>query len=126
MGHPKNDYHFVVVFAFDSASGTVTMLREFAQAALPHTEMVWGLPCGGFDPRRHESKRHAAQCELSEEGSKEPNRCVAMSKALEAFRLSLGDVADEDLAPIGRVVPTNQISDLEYRKMMSGDRSAKR
>jgi len=66
------------------------------------------------------------ECELSEEGSKEPNRCVAMSKALEAFRLSLGDVADEDLAPIGRVVPTNQISDLEYRKMMSGDRSAKR
>ena len=43
------------------------MLREFAQAALPHSAMVCGLPCGGYDPRKHESTQHAAQCELSEE-----------------------------------------------------------
>jgi len=64
------------------------------------------------------------ECALSEEGSKEPNKCIAISKALEAFRLSLGDVADEDLMA-GKVVPT-QMTDLQYRKKMSGDRTAKR
>mmetsp|Transcript_16351 Transcript_16351/g.27233 ORF Transcript_16351/g.27233 Transcript_16351/m.27233 type:complete len:202 (+) Transcript_16351:98-703(+) len=67
VGHPKNDYHFVVIFAYHSTSRTVTMLREFAQAALPHRAIVLGLPCGGYDRHKHDSARHAAQCELSEE-----------------------------------------------------------
>ena len=67
VGHPRNQYHFVVVFTFATSSQTVTMLEEFAQAALPHRSTVWGLPCGGYDPRKHSSALHAAQCELSEE-----------------------------------------------------------
>ncbi|KAL1520653.1 hypothetical protein AB1Y20_022225 [Prymnesium parvum] len=67
VGHPKNSFHFVVVFAFDSASRTITVIREFAQAALPHSAVVLGLPCGGFDGGKHTSRLHAAQCELSEE-----------------------------------------------------------
>lgn len=67
VGHPKNNFHFVVTFAFNTRRREVTVLREFAQAAPPHTSMVWGLPCGGYDPKKHGSTLHAAKSELSEE-----------------------------------------------------------
>ncbi len=67
VGHPSNGHCFVTVFAYCTASATVTMLREFAQAAPPHGTTVLGLPCGGYDPGRHSSMLHAAQLELSEE-----------------------------------------------------------
>lgn len=66
VGHPKCDYQFAVVFPFH-ADGTVTLLREFAQAALPGPPTVYSLPCGGYDPRRHRDVAHAAASELSEE-----------------------------------------------------------
>ena len=58
---------FVVVFAYDSASATATLIREFAQAAPPHAATVLGLPCGGYDPKKHGSMEEAARRELSEE-----------------------------------------------------------
>lgn len=57
------------------------------------------------------------ECELSEEGSKAPNKCLQLSNALEALRMALGDVDDVR----GVVVPVSQMSDLEYRKYMAGE-----
>lgn len=67
VGHPKNEYVFAVIFAYHTAARAVTVLREFAQAAPPHGATVLGLPCGGYDPRKHRSLLEAAQHELSEE-----------------------------------------------------------
>ena len=39
------------------------------------------------------------ECELSPEGASSPNKCVALSKALDAFRLALGDVEDQARPP---------------------------
>lgn len=58
------------------------------------------------------------ECELSEEGSKAPNKCAALSKALEDLRAALGDVDDLQ----GVVVPVNQMTDMEYRKFKAGER----
>lgn len=62
------------------------------------------------------------ECELSPEGSSSPNKCVAMSKALDAFRVSLGDVEDQMLPEeiVGKIVPT-QMSELQYRKWKAGE-----
>ena len=67
VGHQRTNFHFVTIFAFDTRQQTVTVLSEFAQAALPHSTMVWSLPCGGYEPRKHTSAMHAAERELSEE-----------------------------------------------------------
>ena len=73
VGHPKNRYQFVVVFAYHTEGGggggapRVTMLREFAQAAPPHAAMMWNLPTGGYDPPKHCTLLAAAKAELSEE-----------------------------------------------------------
>ena len=67
VGHPKNRYVFVVVFVFHTASQSVTLLREFAQAAPPHSTHVLSLPCGGYEPSKHASMEAAARAELSEE-----------------------------------------------------------
>ena len=52
VGHPRNAYCFVVVFAFDSAHQTVTVLREFAQA---HHRRPQRPSCyrPAFDPTRY-------------------------------------------------------------------------
>ena len=67
VGHPKNNYAFVVVFAYHCATRSVTLLREFVQAAPPDGATALMLPTGGFDPRRHGSLLGAAKAELSEE-----------------------------------------------------------
>merc|ERR1711908_55971 len=67
VGHKDYDLCFVCVFVWHSADATVTVLREFAQAALPHASTMLGLPCGGYEPGKHSSLQHAAECELSEE-----------------------------------------------------------
>ena len=66
VGHPRS-FHFVAVFVFHSADCSITLLREFAQAALPEAALIFGLVCGGYDPRKHRDVRHAAEAELSEE-----------------------------------------------------------
>ena len=67
VGHPKNNYVFTVIFVFHTQSQSVTLLREFAQAAPPAASYVLGLPCGGYDPKKHKDMLEAAQSELSEE-----------------------------------------------------------
>lgn len=42
----------------------VTLLREFSQGI---NDMLWVLPTGGFDPKKHASLKACAQAELSEE-----------------------------------------------------------
>jgi len=78
VGHPRGEYKFTVVFVFHSSDRTVTLLREFAQAALPHAALVYGLVCGGYDPRKHISLKHAAECELSEEARLEGGKWTAL------------------------------------------------
>ena len=73
VGHPRS-YHFVCVFVFHTADRSVTLLREFAQAGLPEAALVFGLACGGYDPRKHRSAQHAAESELSEEARLEGGR----------------------------------------------------
>ena len=67
VGHPKNAYRFVVAFAFHTTTRSVTVLREFAQAAPPHCATTLVLPTGGYDPKKHPSLLGAAQAELAEE-----------------------------------------------------------
>ena len=67
LGSPKIDYKFVCTFVYFSSRNSCILLREFAQAALPQTELVYNLPGGGFLPKKHKSVQHAAQDELSEE-----------------------------------------------------------
>ena len=42
----------------------VTLLREYSQGV---GEMMWVLPTGAYDPRRHSTPLAAGQAELSEE-----------------------------------------------------------
>ena len=42
----------------------MTILREHCQGL---NEMMWVLPTGGVDPRKHATRLEAAQAELSEE-----------------------------------------------------------
>jgi len=58
------------------------------------------------------------ECELSEEGSKAPNKCAELSKAIEALRVAMGDVADVDK---GVVVPVAKMTDMQYRKWAAGE-----
>ena len=44
----------------------VTLLREHCQGV---NEMMYVLPTGGFDPRRHAARQACAEAELSEEVS---------------------------------------------------------
>ena len=70
------------------------------------------------------------ECELSEAGSKAPNKCEQLSKAIETLRVALGDVDDVPSGTTirdvtGRVIPTTRsagtrpMSDMEYRKMVA-------
>jgi len=63
------------------------------------------------------------ECELSEEGSKAPNKCAELSKAIESLRMAMGDVADvQSLKSMtGNVVPVAQMSDMQYRKWLAGE-----
>lgn len=58
---------FVATFVYYSKTNTCVLIKEFAQAALPQTTLVYNLPGGGFLPKKHISLQHAAQDELSEE-----------------------------------------------------------
>ncbi|PSC72803.1 hypothetical protein C2E20_4083 [Micractinium conductrix] len=66
-GHPQADFHFSVTFPFHAGGpggGSVTLLHEYAQGV---NKMMWCLPTGGFDPRKHTSYEACAKAELSEE-----------------------------------------------------------
>eukprot|EP00002_Diphylleia_rotans_P001224 TRINITY_DN10688_c0_g1_i2.p1 TRINITY_DN10688_c0_g1~~TRINITY_DN10688_c0_g1_i2.p1 ORF type:complete len:340 (+),score=86.81 TRINITY_DN10688_c0_g1_i2:59-1078(+) len=52
------------VFALNSTNMTATILVEYCWG--PH-EFLSGLPCGGYEPKKHKSRLDAAACELREE-----------------------------------------------------------
>ncbi len=62
-GHPPS-YAFVVVFPFDSATRSVTLIREWQQGL---NEWWWQLPTGAHDPRKARSREESARFELEEE-----------------------------------------------------------
>jgi len=70
IGHPGAEFHYCVTFPFHSAStgrwqdGEVTLIKEYAQGI---NEMVYCLPTGGYDPRKHANYEECAMSELSEE-----------------------------------------------------------
>ncbi|KAG2451992.1 hypothetical protein HYH02_003763 [Chlamydomonas schloesseri] len=68
VGNPHLDFRFSVAFPFHPATATspaqVTLVREYAQGP---NALMFTLPCGGFDPRRHTSLRHCAIAEMREE-----------------------------------------------------------
>ncbi|CAL8469918.1 g9460 [Coccomyxa elongata] len=69
IGHPQLDFRFVVVFPFHPYTdgrkgGEVTILREHCQGL---NDMLFTLPTGGYDPKKHSSHLDAACSELSEE-----------------------------------------------------------
>ncbi|KAJ3337412.1 hypothetical protein HDU93_001112 [Gonapodya sp. JEL0774] len=63
-GVPCAEANFVAVFPFDTKTKTTTLVREYAQG--PH-QMLYTVPCGAYDVRKHSSHLDAAQHELSEE-----------------------------------------------------------
>lgn len=70
IGHPRANFHFCVTFPFHPApsgrwqDGHVTLVREYCQGI---NELVYCLPTGAFDPRKHKSYEECALAELSEE-----------------------------------------------------------
>jgi 8-oxo-dGTP pyrophosphatase MutT (NUDIX family) len=69
VGHPRASFHSVHVLVAhlrtsSSSSPTFFFVREYGQG--PNT-LIWSLPAGGFDERKHSSLEAAAQAELSEE-----------------------------------------------------------
>ena len=70
IGHPRANFHFCVTFPFHPAAsgrwqdGHVTLVREYCQGI---NELVYCLPTGAFDPRKHKTYEDCATAELSEE-----------------------------------------------------------
>ena len=70
VGHPKNDFKFVVVAPFHSRETTTsgqpefTIVREYAQGS--NSECIV-LPSGAFEKGKHETLRDVAAGELREE-----------------------------------------------------------
>ncbi|KAK9843778.1 hypothetical protein WJX81_005907 [Elliptochloris bilobata] len=69
VGHPQADFHFCVTFPFHplpdgQRGGEVTLLREHCQGP---NKMMFVLPTGSFDPKRHGGREACARAELSEE-----------------------------------------------------------
>lgn len=67
VGHPQASFHSVhVLVAHLGAAPSFSFVREYGQG--PNT-LIWSLPAGGFDARKHGSLEAAAAAELSEECS---------------------------------------------------------
>ncbi|GBF98548.1 hypothetical protein Rsub_11878 [Raphidocelis subcapitata] len=68
VGHPQSAFRFAVTFPFhpyrDRKGGEVTVIREYAQGP---NSLMYCLPTGGFDPRKHTDLEACAKAELSEE-----------------------------------------------------------
>ncbi|KAI7843822.1 hypothetical protein COHA_002720 [Chlorella ohadii] len=86
IGHPQADFHFAVVFPFHSADGgSVTLIREYAQGL---NQLMWCLPTGGFDPRRHTSYEACARAEADEA----PGRRDHEELTIEVVRVGLPEL----------------------------------
>eukprot|EP00878_Enallax_costatus_P033038 GHUV01036414.1.p1 GENE.GHUV01036414.1~~GHUV01036414.1.p1 ORF type:complete len:257 (+),score=49.61 GHUV01036414.1:297-1067(+) len=69
VGHPRANFCFAVTFPYHSykdgrKGGEVTLIREYAQGP---NALMYCLPTGGLDPRRHADVAECAARELSEE-----------------------------------------------------------
>eukprot|EP00198_Chlamydomonas_reinhardtii_P009948 XP_001699285.1 predicted protein [Chlamydomonas reinhardtii] len=68
VGHPQSHHQFSCSFPFHPATATtpaqVTVVHEYAQGP---NALMYSLPCGGFDPRKHKSLRECAIAEMREE-----------------------------------------------------------
>jgi hypothetical protein len=72
VGHPQANFQYAVTFPFhphplhpsDWRKGQVTLLREYAQGV---NQLVYCLPTGAYDPRKHSTLLDCAKAELSEE-----------------------------------------------------------
>eukprot|EP00198_Chlamydomonas_reinhardtii_P008931 XP_001698268.1 predicted protein [Chlamydomonas reinhardtii] len=68
VGNPRMDFRFSVAFPFHPATATtpaqVTVVREYAQGP---NALQFTLPCGGFDPKKHNNLRECAVAEMREE-----------------------------------------------------------
>ena len=64
VGHPRS--YTSCASSSSMADRSVTLVRQFARPGL-EAALVFGLACGGCDPRKHRSAQHAAESELSEE-----------------------------------------------------------
>jgi len=80
VGHPKNNFHFCVVFPYhrakhESEKPTVTVLREYCQGP---NAFMYTLPTGGFDPEQHQTLEQCARSELSEEAQLKGGSMVSL------------------------------------------------
>jgi hypothetical protein len=50
VGHPVANPCFCLVFPFNSTTKLVTIILEYCQGP---NMMLYNLPCGGFDPKKH-------------------------------------------------------------------------
>ncbi|KAG2437775.1 hypothetical protein HYH02_011150 [Chlamydomonas schloesseri] len=68
VGHPQCSFVSAVAFPFHPATSTspaqVTLVREYAQGP---NALMYTLPCGGFEPKRHANLRECAVAEMREE-----------------------------------------------------------
>lgn len=64
LGNARSDFQSVFVFPYNSATGTVTLLREYSPGA--HAEQL-SFVAGMFEPAKHGTLEAAARAEMSEE-----------------------------------------------------------
>lgn len=69
IGHPRSAFRFAVVLPFHPYTdgrqgGQVTICKEFAQGVVA---MMYTLPAGGYDPRKHATLAECAAAEMNEE-----------------------------------------------------------
>eukprot|EP00879_Flechtneria_rotunda_P017704 GHRR01018557.1.p1 GENE.GHRR01018557.1~~GHRR01018557.1.p1 ORF type:complete len:205 (+),score=42.12 GHRR01018557.1:1046-1660(+) len=69
VGHPRAEFSFAVIYPFHPyrdgrKGGEVTLVREYAQGP---NAMMYCLPTGALDPKRHADLAQCAAQELSEE-----------------------------------------------------------
>lgn len=79
IGHPQASFHFAAVFPFhpatDNMPAQVTILKEFCQGP---GQMMYSLPAGSFDKKRHGDYAGCARAELSEEAQLEGGEWVPL------------------------------------------------
>ncbi|KXZ50516.1 hypothetical protein GPECTOR_16g691 [Gonium pectorale] len=79
VGHPSMSFSFAVAFPFHPATDTtpaqVTVVREYAQG--PNC-IMYCLPTGGFDEKRHANLRECAEAEMAEEAMLYGGEVVAL------------------------------------------------
>lgn len=74
VGAKTLSFHFCAVFPFDTRTGSVTLIREYAQGGNCY---MYGVPCGGLS-EKHLSLEDCARKELSEEAQLQGGNLVKL------------------------------------------------